>query len=140
MGKEREENKDKNNDQGKDHMTKNQNQKKTEDLLKEKDNQIAEYEKRIEKIRFDNMLDGKLTDSRAKNKLAVRALLDMDKIMVDEDKLIGVDEQISSIKAKDGYLFENATTGGGANPSHVKETVDMDALSDKEYFKMKHGK
>lgn len=110
------------------------------ELLKEKDRQIADYEKRIEQMKFDSMLDEKLSVSRAKNKQAVRALMDMDKLNVVEGKLIGVEEQIRAIKQKDAYLFEGVSTGGGVNPSGAKEQVDMDALSDTEYFRVRFNK
>jgi len=116
------------------------NQTGIEELLKEKDKQIAEYEQRIEKMKFDSLLDEKLTGSRAKNKQAVRALLDMDKISIEGGTIIGADEQITAIKAKDGYLFESANTGGGANPSGVKERVDPESLSDNEFFRMKFNR
>jgi len=115
-------------------------QKGIDELLKEKDKQIQEYEQRIEKMKFDSLLDEKLTGSRAKNKQAVRALLDMEKIRMEDGMILGADEQITAIKAKDGYLFESANTGGGANPSGVKERVDLDSLSDNEFFRMKFGR
>ena len=119
---------------------KDKEQKSGEDLIAEKDRQIADYEKRIEKMEFDNILDGKLQGARARNSAAVRALLDMDDICVVDGKMVGADEQIRSIKAKDGYLFEGINTGGGANPSQAKEQVDLESLSDEEYFKTKFGK
>jgi len=121
-------------------IEKSDNQTGIEELLKEKDKQIQEYEQRIEKMKFDSLLDEKLTGSRAKNKQAVRALLDMEKIRMEGGMILGADEQITAIKAKDGYLFESANTGGGANPSGVKERVDMDSLSDNEFFRMKFNR
>ncbi len=121
-------------------VEKDEGQRGVEELLKEKDKQIEEYEQRIEKMKFDRLLDEKLSGSRAKNKLAVRALLDMEKISVEGGVILGADEQISAIKAKDGYLFESGNTGGGANPSGVKEKVDLESLSDDEFFRMKFGK
>ncbi len=119
---------------------KGQNKEVIDELLKEKDKQIAEYEKRIEKMKFDNMLDAELTKSKAKNKTAVRALLDMEKIGMAEGELVGFNEQLKAIKAKEGYLFESGNTGGGVNPSGVLQQVDLENLSDDEYFRVKFKK
>ncbi|MBN2880009.1 MAG: phage scaffolding protein [Clostridia bacterium] len=120
-------------------IEKDESQKGIEELLKEKDKQLKEYEGRIEKMKFDSLLDEKLTGSRARNKQAVRALLDMEKIHMEGGAIIGADEQITAIKAKEGYLFESANTGS-TNPSGTKERVDLESLSDSEFFKMKFNK
>ncbi|MEX1376507.1 MAG: phage scaffolding protein [Eubacteriales bacterium] len=114
-------------------------QKSMEQVLAEKERQIAEYEKKIENIQLENFLDSRLQESRAKNKRAVKALIDMQRVKIEDGKILGVDEQIQSIRVTDGYLFEMPTTGG-TNPSGTKGTVDMDALSDDEYFRMKFGR
>jgi hypothetical protein len=132
--------KDKQKDMTKESQESQQENMAAAELLKEKDRQIAEYERRIEMMKFDSMLDEKLSASRARNKQAVRALMDMDKITLVEGRIIGAEEQISAIKAKDSYLFEGVSTGGGVNPSGAKEQVDMDALSDREYFRVRFNK
>ena len=114
-------------------------QKSLEEVLAEKNKKIAEYEKKIENIQLENFLDGSLKEHKARNKTAVRALIDMQRVRIENGQVLGVDEQIQALRATDAYLFEMPTTGG-TNPSITKETVNMDALSDDEYFRMRLGR
>lgn len=114
-------------------------QKSMEEMLAEKEKQIAEYEKKIENIQLENFMDGMLREHKARNKTAVRALIDMQRVRIENGQVLGVDEQIQALRGTDAYLFEMPTTGG-TNPSITKEIVNMDTLSDDEYFRMKLGR
>lgn len=108
-------------------------------MLKGENAKISiEYEKRIRSMALENALSAELAKHRVKNPVAIRALLDMDSIILSEGKLRGINKQIQTIKATDGYLFESsASTGGGTNPSDIRENIDPDKLTDNEYFKTK---
>lgn len=97
------------------------------------ENQTAtqELQDKLDKQAFDYALKDALTASKVKNAKAVKALLDTDKIKVDGDKLLNLDDQLEALKESDGYLFEqeeqqqqdkpNFTTGqhkttSGINP------------------------
>lgn len=63
-----------------------------------------------------------LLGAKAKNTKAVKALLDEEKISLDGDNLIGVNEQLEAIKKENDYLFDDgkaqnppATYGGEPN-------------------------
>lgn len=64
-----------------------------------------EYETNIITIKKDTAIDLKLKDEKAKNIKAVKALLDLNKVTLDGEKLIGLDEQVKSLKETDSYLF-----------------------------------
>ena len=70
--------------------------------------------------------------------------LDLDKIKLDGDKLLGFDDQIEALKKSDAYLFEidnainNGVENNGVNPRKNEggnlDDDDLDKLSDEEYF------
>lgn len=113
----------------------NQAKKNAEELLKERDGQLdalkksnvdleqlrseisklqetnktaeEEYKANIKKMQLDNAIDLALRDARAKNAKAVRSLLDMDGIKLDNDGVLrGLEEQLNKIQQSDGYLFD----------------------------------
>lgn len=73
--------------------------------------QIAkDYEDRINKMQFENALEGALTNAKCKNAKALKALLDIDNVKLNEGKLEGLEEQLNKLKESDGYLFDLETT------------------------------
>lgn len=65
-----------------------------------------EYQETLAKIKLDNALELALTGAGARNNLAVKALLKMDNIKMDNDKVIGLTEQIEELKKTNDYLFK----------------------------------
>jgi len=104
------------------------------------DNSKAE----IEKVRLESKIDLAINNAKAKNVKSVKANLDLDKIKLDGDKLLGFDDQIEALKKSDAYLFDidNTVNKGvendGGNPrkneSGRLEDDELDKLSDEEYF------
>lgn len=66
--------------------------------------EFAEYKK-------DNAVNLLLMKSGAKNVTAVRALLDISKVSIDGENVIGLQDQIDALKESDPYLFEPAISG-----------------------------
>ena len=99
--------------------------------------------KQISEMKFDYALTAALTGAKAKNVKAVKALLDMNGLKLNDDKIIGLDEQLSQIKADNDYLFESDTpaptivkgtnggTGGvgGKKPSEMTYTELCDYMA-----------
>lgn len=84
------------------------------------------YNKDIAETKFASALEVALSQSGAKSTKALRGLLDMEKIKLDGDKLIGLDEQLTTIKTDNGYLFgtePNATGLPQGTPSNVDKFV-----------------
>lgn len=84
----------------------------------------------IKQLKIDAAVDAALTGAKAKNSVAVKALLkDLDKAELDEDGSIkGLAEQIAALQKSDEYLFEakeSKKTFKGAKPGEAgKEDGD----------------
>lgn len=92
--------------------------------LENLNNQTKEdYEKTIKEIKKSTSIELKLKDEKAKNIKAVKALLDLDKVSVDGDNIIGLDEQLKTLKESDPYLFGEDTLRG-KNPKSPTDPVD----------------
>lgn len=98
----------------------------------------------IEKVRLESKIDLAINNAKAKNVKSVKANLDLEKIKLDGDKLLGFDDQIEALKKSDAYLFEiDKSVNKGLddnNPNKRKneggsyEDDELDNLSDEEYF------
>lgn len=77
----------------------------------------VEHEAALAQLRLDHTLESYLRDQKVKNPKALRGMLDMEKIKLDGDKLLGIEDQIQAIKASDTYLFADGEPVPGApNP------------------------
>lgn len=82
--------------------------------LKEQINKLQEdnkkatqdYEAKIKQMGLDNAVTVALTNAKAKNAKAVRALLDLTNAELDGDVIKGLDKQIAKLKESDAYLFD----------------------------------
>lgn len=82
--------------------------KKAADEWKQKAEQTAqESAAEIKQLKLDHAVDLALTGAKAKNSVAVKALLDSKKFTLGEDNSVsGLKEQLDKIKADNDYLFE----------------------------------
>lgn len=71
----------------------------------------SKYDTDIAAMRRDNALDVALTGAKARDLKAVRALLDMDTIKLDGNKLVGFDDQIKALQKDKAFLFEGDSAG-----------------------------
>lgn len=74
----------------------------------------AEYEKgkaegsaEIAKFKFNTALDGALKSAKVRDSKTISGLLDMEKIKLENDKIVGLDDQINALKETHDYLFES---------------------------------
>src|SRR5690625_1400504 len=77
------------------------------DLQEKYDTQKEEYEQKLQQQAFEHKLHDVLKDSGVRNVKAVKALLDIDEIKLDGDKLLGLDGQLEKLKETDDYLFQS---------------------------------
>ena len=105
-----------------------------EALKQENLNSKNEYESKISKLEFNYALDKALLGAKCRNTTALKALLRLDDIKMNEGKLEGLEEQLETIRANDSYLFEEipgVNTGSvghfGATP-HSSNTTGNDFM------------
>jgi DNA repair exonuclease SbcCD ATPase subunit len=90
--------------------------KQIEDLQKANKEATEEWQKKMSQMQLDFALERALTTAKAKNPKAVKALLDLENVKLDGDKLLGLDDQLKAIQQSDPYLFGDSKVGGGTNP------------------------
>ena len=76
-----------------------------ETLKRENEQTKSEYENKLVATKKENTLTNSLKDSGARNIKAVKALLDEESIKYEDDKLVGIEEQLKNIKEENPYLF-----------------------------------
>lgn len=60
----------------------------------------------VNKVKLDYEIKLALNEAGAKNERAVKALIDLDTVKINEDgQLIGLNEQLTNLKSTDDYLF-----------------------------------
>ena len=74
----------------------------------------AEYERgkaegsaEIEKFKFNTALDNALKGAKVKDSKTISGLLDMEKIKLENEQIVGLDEQLKTLKESHDYLFDN---------------------------------
>lgn len=109
--------------------------KKSADEWKTKAEQAqAEAIKQVNALKFEHALDGALSGAKAKNGKAVKALLDLNNLKLNETdgSIIGLEDQLKKVKESNDYLFdsENPTpkiVTGGNNKSVITDSVVLAA-------------
>lgn len=79
----------------------------------------AKYDADLRAAQLDYRLETKLMKEGAVNTKAVKALLDASKISLDGDNLIGIDEQLKTLKESEKWAFAPeapSVPGFGGNP------------------------
>ncbi|SMB95408.1 Phage minor structural protein GP20 [Desulfonispora thiosulfatigenes DSM 11270] len=97
-----------------------------------------EYETKIVALRKETSIELKLKDEKAKNLKAVKALLDLEKVSLDGENLIGLEEQLKTLKEQESYLFGSDTLKG-REPNKDTNPVDPECKNNpfsKEHFNL----
>ena len=110
--------------------------KQVTDLQAKYDNDTKELAAQLNQTKLNGALATALTGANARNPKTVEALLDMDKLQLDDDgKLTGLDDQLTAIKKDNAYLFDEGTKtgyepggGDGSNDSDQVQTL-VDAFT-----------
>lgn len=66
----------------------------------------AKYDADTASLRLNAEIDKRLISANVKNPVPVRAMLDMNAIKLDGDKLTGLDDQLEALRKTDDYLFK----------------------------------
>ncbi len=101
--------------------------------MKEKyDGELAAAKRREEAMKFQRALDDSLKAARARNLVAVKALLNMDGITLEDGTLKGLTEQLMQLRQEHGYLFE----AGEGNLQFVRPAVGHTGVTREEFQNM----
>ncbi|RXI75207.1 phage scaffold protein [Clostridium tetani] len=74
-----------------------------------------DYESKLNQITFETKLEKKLGEFKPKNLGILKKALDIEKINLDGDNFLGLEDQIKNLKESDPYLFAEETPGGTGN-------------------------
>ena len=77
------------------------------ELRMQYEREMEEAKEREQEIQKSHAVERALVKEKARNLVAVRALLNMEGITLENGQLVGFDEQIKTLKEENGYLFEN---------------------------------
>ena len=112
-----------------------------EELKKKNEETQQEYEQRLQKQKFDFALDRAIDAVKGPEvkTRAVRALLDEEKITLDDGKLLGLDAQIEELQKSDPYLFETKKFGKGGTDFGGNNTVDKNPFSSEHFNLTEQG-
>ena len=91
--------------------------KQIETLQAENKKASEEWQAKMAQMQLDFAIEKALAAAKAKNPKAVKALLDLEKVKLDGEQLLGLDDQLKAIQQSDPYLFgESGKVGSGTNP------------------------
>jgi len=94
--------------------------KQIEQLQAENKKAAEEWQAKMAQMQLDFAIEKALAAAKAKNPKAVKALLDMEKVKLDGEQLLGLDDQLKALQQSDPYLFgDSGKVGGGTNPPGV---------------------
>lgn len=82
--------------------------KQFNDLKSKYDKDTADLTQKLATNRLNSAIDQSLSKANVRNNKAIRGLLNMDEIKLDDDgNLTGLDDQIKSLHKSDAYLFND---------------------------------
>ena len=91
------------------------------ELQKANEAQAQEFNNKLNGYKLDVAWDKALTEAKTRNKKALRALIDADKVKLNESgELDGFKEQLEALRKSDSYLFEEEqkATKAGYDDKH----------------------
>ena len=91
--------------------------KQIETLQAENKKAGEEWQAKVAQMQLDFAIEKALAAAKAKNPKAVKALLDLEKVKLDGEQLLGLDDQLKELQKSDAYLFgDSGKVGSGTNP------------------------
>lgn len=88
----------------------------------------------LSETKLNGALDNALNTAKVRNTKAIKGLLNMDDIKLDEKgNLVGVNDQLESLKKSDGYLFDEGQhqdykPGGGGGPADKSDVQTLTSI------------
>ena len=88
-----------------------------EQLQAENQKAAEEWQAKMAQMQLDFAIEKALAAAKAKNQKAVKALLDLEKVKLDGEQLLGLEDQLKALQQSDPYLFgDSGKVGSGTNP------------------------
>ncbi|MFD1670940.1 phage scaffolding protein [Agrilactobacillus yilanensis] len=98
------------------------------DLQSKYDADTQSLTEQLNTTKLNGALNNALTAAKVRNTKAIKGLLDMDSIKLnDKGELVGVNDQLDLLKKSNAYLFDMGTTQSGYNPAAGKSTTNYSA-------------
>lgn len=95
----------------------------------------TEWETKLAAQTKGHAIDRAIAEAKGKNPKAIKALLDLDKVSLDGENIIGLKEQLEALQTNDAYLFDDGKPGpvgvgtnppgGGNKPPDVQEEYEQ---------------
>lgn len=102
--------------------------------------QKAAFDKQLADRDFDDLINGAVTDSKARNVKAVRALLDIDALRESKNQSADLEAALKKLREENDYLFlsdepfdSQRAVGDTGNPPAAKSIADLDKMTYAEY-------
>lgn len=80
-------------------------QEKIKNLNTDLANKEADYQQKIADMEFNNVLDGAITKSGAKNATAIKALLDLEALKSSKNQAEDITKALEAVKSENDYMF-----------------------------------
>jgi len=94
-----------------------------EQLQAENQKAAEEWQAKMAQMQLDFAIEKALAAAKAKNQKAVKALLDLEKVKLDGEQLLGLEDQLKALQQSDPYLFgDSGKVGSGTNPPGAGNT------------------
>lgn len=109
------------------------------DVEKIKEEALLEAEAKMAEKEKENAISDTLDKANSKNKKALSALIDFDKVSFEEGKLVGLIEQIEALKKECDYLFVEEETDKPKFTNGLgscENRIDISGLSYSERLKL----
>lgn len=87
----------------------------------------AALQEQISRAQFDGLLGTALAGSHVRSDKAARALLDLDKIKVEDGRLVGFDDQLADLRKNAAFLFEPEQAWGQDHGSDPRAATGVEA-------------
>ena len=117
-------------------------EQKIKEIQEENSKSKTDYENQLKQTKIDLSIENALIKAGAKNAQVFKSMVDTTKIIVDNDKIIGLDEQLETIKKDYSWGFgaeqEIITTGQQQTPNDqlsADEQYIQSKYKDNPYYK-----
>ncbi|WP_373894456.1 phage scaffolding protein [Virgibacillus sp. CBA3643] len=116
-------------------------QQTIKDLQKANDDAQKDFDAKLAQQKKESKLEIALKDAKARNPKAVKALLDDEKISIDGDNLIGLEDQLKGLQESDAYLFGEDEPPGlkGRQPHSSDPNKQHQGITKEQFSKMSYS-